>query len=1125
MREPGQRPARVTEARNFLVGREREMGVLVDALESARSGAGRLVLLTGEAGIGKTRLADAFAGEARGADARVLWGRCWEAGGAPAYWPWLQAIRAYLRDGDPVAVRRALGSGGPHLARILPELRDLLPDLPELGHEESDEARFQVFEAAATFLRNVSAARPLVLILDDVHAADEPSLRLLQFLAADISDSRLLAIATYREKELAHGDPRPGLLADVGRSPAAQRLALGGLSEPDVSRYIELTISTTPPPGLADAVHRETEGNPLFVGEVVRLLAEEGRLERAHGAIGRPFGIPEGVRAVIGRRLERLSGPCRELLSRASVIGVEVPLDLLARLEERPAEALLDLLDEGAAARVLEEPPSPGGRWRFGHALIREVLYAALPASTRIRLHRRIGEMLEALHGDDQQPPLAELAHHYLAAASGRKAVEYARRAAERAVELSAYEESVRLYRLALEAGELEELERCHLLLGLGQAAMRSGDQAGMRKAFLEGAAIAERLGLAEELAQAAVGYGGQLVHRRAGDDDQLVPLLERALGALSLADGPLRVRLLARLAGALRDQPTMDRRAALSAEAVAMARRLGDPVTLGYALQSRHSAIWGPDALTEMAALLDEIDGIAIAVGDRERLAENHWSRTVALATIGAAADVFRAEIEAGARLARELRQPALLWYHVQWRAAIALNEGRLGDAEALLQEVRRTGDRAVPWDADYAFRVGLFLVRREQGRLDEVVEQVRQAVDDFPGYRLLSCFAAYVEAATGREASARRVLDELARDDFAFLPRDLGWPFGMVFLGETALLLGDRPRAADTASALLPYGELFATASGVFPAGPVGRMLGLLAADAGQLDEALERLDRATRACARTGSRLWETRSIVERANILVRRGRPGDRDLARQLLGPALETCRELGLVAIQRQAEAVLSDLDPEEPGEQATSGSAAPGEAIFRRDGDYWAIDFGRLIRLRDAKGLRYLAVLLASPRREFHALDLVARLGPANGSPPRLPHAGALGLRPENAGAIVGGIDEQARSAYRTRLRELQAELDEAESFNDPARGERAQAEIGALEAELSGAFGLGGRARAVGSPAERARQSVTKAIRDALRRIELEDAALGDHLARSIHTGLFCVYDPDPAATPHWRM
>ena len=994
----------MTAMRDLLVGREPEMAVLVEALGSASSGAGRLVLLTGEAGIGKTRLADAFAGNARIAGARVLWGRCWEAGGAPAYWPWLQAIRAFLRDADPIELTRVIGPGGPHLARILPELRDLLPGLPALAAQISDEERFEIFEATARSLRRIADDRPLVLILDDLHAADEPTLRLLQFLTVEIPDSRILAIATYRERELSPADPRQGILVDVGRSPAVQRLALRGLSESNVSRYIELAISSAPPPGLAEAVHRETEGNPLFVGEVVRLLAEQGNLDRAHESIGRPFGIPEGVRAVIGRRLERLSEPCRGLLSRASVIGVEVPVDLLARIEEQPPEALLDLLEEAAVAQVIDAPPSPGGRWRFSHALIRDVLYTVLPASTRIGLHRRIAEALEELAEGDREPPLAQLAYHYLAAASGRKGVEYARRAAERAMALSAYEESARLYRSALEAGPLDERERCDVLLGLGQAATRAGDQATMRQAFLEAAAIAERLGLVVELARAAVGYGGQLVHRRAGDDREIIPLLERALQTLSPDDSPLRVRLLARLAGALRDERRMDRRADLSAEAVAMARRLGDPVVLAYALHSRYAAIWGPDALPEMALLLDEIDALATAIGDRERLAENHWSRSVMLTVTAADADVLRAELDAGARLASELRQPALLWFHVQWLAVLALNEGRLADAETLLQEVQRMGDRALPWDADYAVRIGTFLLRREQGRLSEVVKDVRRAVVDFPGYPLLSCFAAYVDAATGREAAARRTLRDLTRDDFEFLPRDLGWPFGMVYLGETALLLEDHARAAAVASALRPYAGQFTTASGVFPAGPIDRMLGLSAADAGDWDEALEHLDRAIQACARTGSRLWETRTVVERAGVLVRRGRPDERELARELVGSALETCRELGLVAIEQEAGSVLGDPATDRSRGPMTSPDLAARPPSFLREGEYWAIDFGRLIRLRDAKGLRYLAVLLASPGREFHALDLVGRLGATEARVTGAAQVAELGIHADQGG-------------------------------------------------------------------------------------------------------------------------
>ena len=250
-----------------LLGREREMAALRAALASASRGRGRLVLLSGEAGIGKTRLADAFAVEARDHGARVAWGRCWEAGGAPVYWPWLQAVRSLLRDIEPDDLRRLVGPDGSHLAQVLPEVRDVLPELPGLQDDDSDSARFQLFDSFSRLLRNAARDGPIVLILDDLHAADEPSLLLLRFVSMDLADTGIVVLAVYREGELAATDPRIGLLAEVARVSSAERLDPPGLTVDEVARYIELAASERPADGLAEAVHRETEGNPLFVGE------------------------------------------------------------------------------------------------------------------------------------------------------------------------------------------------------------------------------------------------------------------------------------------------------------------------------------------------------------------------------------------------------------------------------------------------------------------------------------------------------------------------------------------------------------------------------------------------------------------------------------------------------------------------------------------------------------------------------------------------------------------------------------------------------------------------------------------------------------------------------------------
>ena len=960
----------------MLLGREREMAALRAALASASRGRGRLVLLSGEAGIGKTRLADTFAAEAREGGARVAWGRCWEAGGAPVYWPWVQAVRSLLRDVNAADLRRLTGPDGPHIASVLPEVREVLPDLPELADSESDRARFQLFDSFSRLLRTAARDGPIVLILDDLHAADEPSLLLLRFVSMDLAESGIVVLAIYREGELVPNDPRIGLLAEVARVSAAERLDPPGLTVEEVAHYIRSAGSDRPPEGLAEAVHRETEGNPLFVGEIVRMLAEEGRLGRAPDAPDQPLGVTEGVKAVIGRRLARLSDPCRELLARASVIGVEIPIDLVVGLEGRPASQLMALFDEAVAAHVLMEPRTSGGTWRFAHALIRDVLYASLPGSVRRDLHLRMARTLEAQR--TPEPPLAELAHHYVLAGPAAEpgiAIDYATRAAERATAVHAHEESARLYRLGLQASGLDDRGRCTLLLRLGASASRAGDQARTKEAFWQAAEIAQGFGLTEQLAEAALGYGGMFHWLRAGDDERLVPLLERALAALDPGDSTLRAGLLGRLAGALRDEWSMERRSALSSEAVAIARRIGDQRTLLDALICHVAAAMGPDSTAEMADLRREVLELIQSTGDA-------WDeyQLFMVTAFGEDWSLRRAEVETYGRLALKLRQPILEWYYGLMHATLGLLDGRLEDTERVLEAIRPHGDRVHIWESRFSYRIAVIGLRREQDRLDEVVELAHALAADHPGYRMLPPVPAYVDAAVGRVDEARRHMDEMAVGGFAFLPRDHGWLFGMTYLAETALLIGDARRAADIEQRLAPYADRMGFASGEVSSGPVDRVRGLLAAFAGRQDEAIELLEDAERDAERVGARLWAVRSSVDRARVLVERDGPGDRALARDLIEAALPACRALGLAAIERQARAVEDSLDSDgRPVVSVSSPSLGARRATFRRDGEVWSIGSDRVVRFRHSKGLLYLSRLIAEPGREFHVLDLVGQ--------------------------------------------------------------------------------------------------------------------------------------------------
>jgi DNA-binding SARP family transcriptional activator len=338
--------------RGIFVGREQELSELLAGLADALAGGGRLFLLRGEPGIGKSRLAEEVIAQARARGAQVLVGRCWEAGGAPAYWPWVQALRAYIECTTPDALRSELGAHGAYLTQLLPELRELLPELSEPPALESESARFRLFEAALLFLRRAAAARPVVLVLDDLHAADQPSLLFLQFVARELAESRILIIGAYRDVDPTLAEPLTTALVELGREPTTRTIALTGLDESDVERFIELTANDVAAVELAVAVHAETEGNPLFVGEIVRLLAAEGKL----GDISE-LAIPQSVRDVIGRRLRHLSDESNRVLVLASVLGREFDLNALSGVAAVSEDELLETLDEAMTARVVSDVP------------------------------------------------------------------------------------------------------------------------------------------------------------------------------------------------------------------------------------------------------------------------------------------------------------------------------------------------------------------------------------------------------------------------------------------------------------------------------------------------------------------------------------------------------------------------------------------------------------------------------------------------------------------------------------------------------------------------------------------------------------------------------------------------
>ncbi|MBI1886376.1 MAG: protein kinase, partial [Chloroflexi bacterium] len=847
-------------AGGVFVGREKELDELRAGLEDALSAHGRLLMLVGEPGIGKTRTAEELATYARLRGVQVLWGRCYEGEGAPAYWPWVQVIRSYAYDRDPKDLMSDMGPGAADIAQVVSEVRERLPGLPTPPTLEPEQARFRLFDSVTTFLRSASKRHPIVLVLDDLHWADKPSLLLLQFLAREMRGARLMVLATYRDVEVRRHHPLSQTLAELNREGLSQRILLRGLSEHDVARFIELTAGRAPPESLVEAVYKETEGNPFFVNEIVRLLVADGRLEQPEAVKSWSVTIPQSVREVVGRRLDHLSDECNRVLTVASVIGREFGLDALEHVSDVSGDRLLEALEEAMGARVISEVPRAVGRYTFTHALIRETLYEELTTTRRVRLHRQVGAVLEELYAKNPDPYLAELAYHFCEGAQGGdvdKAVDYARRAGERAMSLLAYEEAVGHYELALQALELkeppDEWRRCELLLALGDAQWRAGDTDGSRETFQRAAEVARKLGSARHLARAAVGFGSYF---EAGlVDEPLLALLHEALAALGDGDSGLKARVLGRLAMGLYFTAPKEERLVLADQGIEVARRVGDKGALAFALTAKHQALWELDTVEQRLAATEEMIRLAEEAGEKELEGGTHLWRLLDYLELGDIRGVD-AELEIFGRLAEELRQPWHLWNLAQMRGMRAMLDGRFEEGERLAQQALALGQRGQVANALQLFAVQTYLLRREQGRLQELEAPMKAFVAQYPLVPAWRTGLAFLYAEQGREAEAREEFERLVADDFAALP--------------------------------------------------ISRYLGTLATTMNRRKEAEQHFQDDLQAHEEMGAKPRLAWTRYGYADMLLRRDAPDDRQKALELLAQALSTAQELGMKKLVERA---------------------------------------------------------------------------------------------------------------------------------------------------------------------------------------------------------------------------
>ena len=886
-----------------------------------------MVLLSGEPGIGKTRLAEEVAMRAAAAGADVLWGRCDETEGAPAFWPWIQVVRLLTARGDPAAVAAALGAGAGDVAQIVPEVKEVVPGLEPPAALDPDAARFRLYDSVSRFLSRLARGRPVVLLLDDLHWADVPSLQLLCFLTRQLDDAPLLALATYRDADVGPGHPLRAVLAQLVREPRVRRIGLAGLCEQDVARFLADATGDSPPDDVVAELHARTEGNPFFLGELVRLLESERDLRPAAGAAAPAVlrEVPAGIRDVILRRVAHLPPAATRLLTVAAVIGREFDLDVLAKVGETAEDEALDVVEAALATRIVVESADSVGRYRFSHALVRETLYGELSAIRRARLHGRVGLALEEL-GGVRRAQLAELAHHFFVASSAgshaAKAAEYAQRAAEAATAQLAYEEAVCQCQRAVEAHDAVPADdgrrHCELLLALGDARWRAGEVARARETFLEAAEQAGSFGNAELLARAVLGFGGGLFRdwhatRGGAYKGRLLSLLERALDGVGDGDSPLRVRLLGHLAEELLWTGQDERRARLSREAVEMARRLGNPEALAAALCSRCLTVWSPDHLDERLAVCAEIVELAEAMGSRELALFGHHYLFVAQLETGDT-DAAGATLDRFELLAEELRQPLYLWEARWLRALQALMHGRFADAERLAFEALDIGQRAQDPDALAVFGVQVGCVRLEQGRAAEMEPSIRAFVAQYPETPTWRAALCLLLAERGDAPAALAELDDLAVDDFAAFPRNFAWLSALAMLSDACALLGDRARAAVLHDQLLPFADRVILTSDRNCWGSTSHWLGVLETTMGRFDEATERLATAKARHERMGARPWVAHSAAEQARALLARRAAGDAERAERLLDEAGTLAAELGMERLAARVAALRGPAD-------------------------------------------------------------------------------------------------------------------------------------------------------------------------------------------------------------------
>jgi len=858
--------ATAAAVRGSFVGRDALMDSLRRDYADAVAGEGRIVLLFGEAGIGKSRMLDEFMGWCRAEGGLLLQVRCPEDPGAPPFWPVLRMMEEGYELLASPEFRERVEQSGLDLERARKNVVEFLQDS---SYEVRDlaSARFQLTQAVVRIVERVSRVAPTCMVIDDLHCMDEGTARVCEAVAREIPNNRVMVLGAYRDSELRRGSILAQTLGSVSGQEGLRQVRLRGLDREAVGAFVLAETGIEPSDELLETLCERTEGNPFFLRETLRLLAASGDLEASEHAEVARLGLAQGIRETIGRRLDTLSQDCNKVLSWASVIGRRFAFPILKQVCDIDSTRLLELLASAEEAHIITSARSSGdeerlplGEFAFAHGLVRETIYEDMSGPERVLRHRAVAEAIERLYGGAASERVFELAKHFFEAAPGgdiNRAVDYCLRAARHAAMRYAHEDAARYFDHALRAEELrvprDDLRFCCVVLGRADALWRAGAYVAAQPEFRRAASLARDLRRFDLLGYAALGLVEWPRFNRisfAGsepdlDREQIIALIKEALAGLGENNPSLRARLTAVL---VRTALPVRRReqSALADEAVRLARAAGDERALFHGLLSKLSAMPLFDAFDECLTVATELVTLADQQRAPTRLFASYEARIPLLLAIGDM-ELADADIAAARAIAERMSNSAYTYSTDRFELARALGDGRMDCAAGLIERMQSLGRQVDDPGAEWGAVLMRFWILASRGTRDKL----KEALDDTDPTLLLEpqaqSVAAYFYMLAGETRECRSYFERVAGSDFSALPRDISWLWHLACCADVALYLDDKPRVEALYDMLEPYVGFNIITRLYCYRGAVAQPLASLAAALGKREEAFELLESA--------------------------------------------------------------------------------------------------------------------------------------------------------------------------------------------------------------------------------------------------------------------------------------